>query len=111
MGLLPIAAAASLLLAPTPALSTATLDVIPAPVSSVATGADFHLDRNTVIQTRTPAVGTLLASDLRSETGLDLAVMPNAAPASRKISLRIAGGLGDGYRLAVNRSGVEVTAT
>ena len=111
MGLLPIAAAASLLLAPTPVLSTSTLDVIPAPVSAIATGADFHIDRNTVIQTRTPAVGDLLASDLRAETGLALAVVPTAAPASRKISLKIAGGLGDGYKLVVNRSGVEVTAT
>jgi hexosaminidase len=112
MGLLPIAAVASLLLAPAPALSAPPpLDVIPAPASAVSTGADFHLDRNTVIQTRTPAVGTLLSADLREATGLDLAVTPSAAPADRKIALKITGGLGDGYRVSVDRGGAEIKAS
>ncbi|MEV6630061.1 beta-N-acetylhexosaminidase [Actinoplanes sp. NPDC051470] len=107
---LPQILTAALLAAPVPVLSASTFgDVIPAPVSAVPSGADFHLDRNTVIQTRTPAVGTLLASDLAAATGLTLPVTTSAAPAARKISLRIAGGLGDGYQLTVNRSGVEVT--
>ena len=103
--------AAALMATPVP-VSPDTLQIIPAPVSAVGSGADFHLDRNTVIQTRSPKVGALLAADISAATGLRLAVTPSAAPADRRIALRIAAGHGDeGYRLEVQRTGVEVTAS
>ena len=95
---------------PVVSAETALDEILPAPVSAVATGSDFHLDRNTVIQTRSPQVGALLAADLSAETGLRLPVTPSAAPASKKIVLKVVAGQGEGYQLTVQRTGVEITA-
>ncbi|MEV6492046.1 glycoside hydrolase family 20 zincin-like fold domain-containing protein, partial [Actinoplanes sp. NPDC051633] len=109
----PILAAATLLLPVAPAAASTALDrVIPAPAQVSSTGRDFHLSRQTVIETRVRDVGALLSDDLRAATGLTLPVRPTAAPAAPKIGLRLKAGLGEeGYRLTVDRTSVEVTAS
>ena len=108
-----ILAAAVLTLPSAPAAAPSALDrVIPAPAQVSATGRDFHLTRQTVIQTRVAGVGNLLADDLRAATGLTLPVQPVAAPAAPKIALRLEQGHGDeGYRLTVDRTSAEIKAS
>ena len=113
MAITPLLAAAVLVLPTAPAAADRPLDhIVPAPAQVSATGRDFHLTRQTVIETRVPSVGSLLAADLREATGLTLPVQPTAAPAAPTISLRLAAGHGDeGYRLEVDRTSAQVTAS
>ena len=110
-GLLPLTAAAPAEAAPA---AVALGSVVPAPVEVHPHGTAFRLTSRTVIEAPPAArdVAGLLAAALRPATGYRLPVVGRAPSGTPAISLAYGRtGLGaEGYRLAVRKSGVRLTA-